>query len=70
MCRCLLYVFTIVLSFSVTALADDTPDSWPAFLGAGASSTNAETLPIKWSPSENVSWLATLPGHGPSSPVV
>ena len=70
MCRCLLYVFTIVLSFSVTALADDTPDSWPAFLGAGASSTNAETLPIKWSPSENVLWRATLPGHGQSSPVV
>lgn len=70
MCRCLLYVLTIVLSFSVTALADNAPHSRQAFLGAGASSTNAETLPIKWSPSENVSWLATLPGHGPSSPVV
>ncbi len=70
MCRCLLYIFTIVLPLSVTALADDKPDSWPAFLGAGASSTNAETLPIKWSPGENVSWRATLPGHGQSSPVV
>lgn len=48
----------------------DTPDSWPAFLGAGASSTDAETLPIKWTPSENVAWRATLPGHGQSSPVV
>ena len=70
MCRCLLSVLTMVLLSFVAAFAGDTQDSWPAFLGAGASFTSPKTLPIKWSPIENVAWRATLPGHGQSSPVV
>lgn len=45
-------------------------DAWPAFLGAGASSAKAEQVPLKWSPTENIAWRASLPGHGQSSPVI
>ncbi len=40
------------------------------FLGAGASSVDPASIPLKWSPTENVAWDASLPGHGQSSPVV
>jgi len=45
-------------------------DSWPAFLGAGAHQNPDTPLPLKWSPTENIAWQTTLPGHGQSSPVV
>ena len=45
-------------------------DSWPAFLGADARQKPVASLPLKWSPTENVAWQATLTGHGQSSPVV
>ncbi len=44
--------------------------AWPGFLGAGATSVDANTIPLTWSPTENVAWDASLPGHGQSSPVV
>lgn len=46
------------------------PDSWPGFRGTGDSVSEAKQLPLKWSPTENVSWTAELPGYGQSSPVV
>lgn len=46
------------------------PDSWPAFLGQGASPINAETIPITWTPTENIAWQAKLPGKGQSSPII
>lgn len=46
------------------------PAVWPGFLGAGASPIVEDSLPLKWSPTENVAWKATLPGHGQSSPVI
>jgi outer membrane protein assembly factor BamB len=47
-----------------------TPDAWPGFLGAGRTPLDANTLPLKWSPTENVAWKATLPGQGQSAPVI
>jgi outer membrane protein assembly factor BamB len=44
--------------------------SWPGFLGAGATPLDAASLPLRWSPTENVAWQAPLPGHGQSSPVI
>lgn len=44
--------------------------SWPGFLGAGATPPDPATLPLRWSPTENVAWQAALPGHGQSSPVI
>jgi len=44
--------------------------AWPAFLGQGATVINAETIPLSWSPKENIAWTAKLPGTGQSSPII
>lgn len=47
------------------------PESvWPAFNGAGASPIDPASVPVKWSPTENVAWKTKLPADGQSSPVV
>lgn len=46
------------------------PESWPAFLGQGASRIDPATIPLTWSPTENIAWQAKLPGKGQSSPVI
>ncbi len=44
---------------------------WPAFLGVGATPIkNPDSIPIRWSPKENIAWKAKLPGQGQSSPVI
>lgn len=61
-----------MLSFVLLAsslLLGDTP-AWPSFLGAGATPVDPASIPLKWSPTENVAWDASLPGHGQSSPVI
>ena len=55
--------------FLLAALATPT-DSWPAFLGQGASPVDPATIPLKWSPNENVAWQAKIPGKGQSSPII
>ncbi|MCS7046072.1 MAG: PQQ-like beta-propeller repeat protein, partial [Gemmataceae bacterium] len=51
--------------------ADPTPtQTWPSFRGGGSSVSTAKNLPLKWSPTENLAWVAPLPGYGQSSPVV
>lgn len=45
-------------------------DTWPAFLGQGATPIAPELIPLTWSPSENIAWTAKLPGKGQSSPVI
>lgn len=46
------------------------PNVWPAFLGQGASPIQADSIPLKWSPTEQIAWSAKLPGKGQSSPVI
>lgn len=46
------------------------PDSWPSFLGQGATNIDPATIPLTWSPTENIAWQAKLPGRGQSSPVI
>ncbi|NNJ25135.1 PQQ-binding-like beta-propeller repeat protein [Alienimonas chondri] len=48
---------------------DAPPSSWPAFLGQGAPEIPPEAIPVEWTP-ESPAWVAELPGHGQSSPVV
>lgn len=46
-------------------------ENWPSFRGpAGDGHTQAKTLPLSWSESENVTWQTPLPGTGWSSPVI
>jgi outer membrane protein assembly factor BamB len=47
-----------------------TPDTWPSFLGAGRTPLDEKTLPLKWSPTQNIAWKTKLPGQGQSSPVI
>ncbi|MFV0446630.1 MAG: hypothetical protein ACK5Q5_23920 [Planctomycetaceae bacterium] len=58
------------LPIVLTVLLGASPDAWPAFLGQGASPIDAATIPLTWSPTENIAWTASLPGKGQSSPVI
>lgn len=58
------------LGLLLAAVAEGPPAAWPGFLGAGADPIAADSLPLSWSPTENVAWKAALPGHGQSSPVI
>jgi outer membrane protein assembly factor BamB len=55
---------------SVTLLASDGQGNWPGFLGGGPVAVAPDSLPLTWSPTENVAWKAPIPGYGQSSPVV
>lgn len=61
---------SLYLALLLAAASGEPPAAWPGFLGAGAGPIAAESLPLSWSPTENVAWKATLPGHGQSSPVI
>ena len=62
------YMFTMIWLLT-SILVTDQP-AWPGFLGAGASQIDPASIPLKWSPTENMAWDASLPGHGQSSPVI
>ncbi len=62
-----------VASLLVLAASPQAPSEnagWPVFLGGAAPSVEAESLPLRWSPTENIAWRAELPGYGQSSPVI
>jgi outer membrane protein assembly factor BamB len=59
----------IALSLVTTASPAD-EIAWPAFLGAGAQGVQAADLPGQWDPEKQTAWVAELPDHGQSSPVV
>jgi outer membrane protein assembly factor BamB len=47
------------------------PSEWPQFRGPGGLGVADESsLPLRWSTTENVSWVVDLPGRGWSSPIV
>ena len=48
----------------------DDPAHWPTFLGQGASYVDPSSIPLAWSPTENIAWKSQLPGKGQSSPVI
>lgn len=46
-------------------------EDWPHWRGPGGSGVSSEqTLPVRWSPSENVAWKAPIAGLGISTPIV
>jgi outer membrane protein assembly factor BamB len=62
-----LLLFTLSVSFSATALADN----WPAWRGPTGNGLSTEkSLPTEWSPTKNVAWKLVLPGSAGASPVV
>lgn len=54
----------------LTIVLGGSPDTWPGFLGQGATVVDPETIPLTWSPTEHVVWTTKLPGKGQSSPVI
>ena len=61
---------TMVLCLALTLVTAEAGANWPGFLGAGAARTTVQSLPLKWTPGENIAWQAALPGDGQSSPIV
>ncbi len=62
-------MLTSVLFICLAVTFEGSPN-WPAFLGSGSQNLSSETLPLTWSPDENILWRAEVTGHGQSSPVV
>ncbi len=70
-----LNLLTALLVFGAVAAAaapnDEAPDNWPQFRGPnGMPVSNHPDLPTSWSTTENVEWVADVPGVGWSSPIV
>ena len=66
-------LITSVLIFAIVALlASPVSADWTRFRGPNGSgiSSDSETLPTKWSATENLKWKIPLPGPGSSSPIV
>jgi outer membrane protein assembly factor BamB len=59
---------TLLILIAVCSSTDAA--SWPGFLGAGASAVDPATIPTEWSPDQGISWTASIPGYGQSSPVI
>jgi outer membrane protein assembly factor BamB len=55
---------------TIFAATGNGEDAWPGFQGPPAEGLRAETLPLTWTPTENVAWIARVPGYGQSSPVI
>jgi outer membrane protein assembly factor BamB len=61
-------VALLATAFCAAAAASD----WPRFRGVNGSGISADkqSLPAKWSDTENLKWKVALPGPGSSSPIV
>jgi outer membrane protein assembly factor BamB len=61
-------MFALLFSFLVATVT--AVETWPSFLGPPSDSLQASQLPLQWTPTTGVQWMAEIPGHGQSSPVV
>ena len=62
---------SIVAVASVAATSPSPEDTWPGFRGHGMSGiAPGNSIPEKWSTTENVRWKVDVPGQGWSSPIV
>lgn len=58
------------IMFSILVIISTAVETWPSFLGPIPSSLRSSNLPLEWTPTDGVQWMAEVPGHGQSSPVV
>ena len=64
-------VLMLVLLVMTATHVSQADDRWPQFRGPGAQGVSDEAgLPTSWSTTENVAWVADIPGLGWSSPIV
>jgi len=62
-------LFVLAICFAVAIVAADTPE-WPQFRGPRSNPVSNGRLPDTWSKTENIEWMAEIPGLGWSSPIV
>ena len=61
----------LLLGVSLSAAAGARADNWPSWRGPNGDGVSREkSIPLKWSPTENIRWKAPLPERGNSSPIV
>jgi outer membrane protein assembly factor BamB len=59
--------FALVIAASTAASAEN----WPQWRGPSANGLSAErNLPVRWSPTENITWKVDLPAWSGSTPIV
>ncbi len=64
-------VFLTATFLSAAASQAASPLNWPQFRGGSAAGVaDHSSLPTRWSATENVAWVAEVPGRGWSSPIV
>ena len=65
-------IFVCLLFVAVCTQSADAQDDWPRFRGANADGVAADDqrLPTTWNKTENVKWVADVPGLGWSCPVI
>jgi len=63
--RPLLLIWLVLAGLSVRA------ENWPQWRGPLFNGSTTETnLPVQWNKTENVAWVAELPGYGGATPIV
>src|SRR5688572_16067591 len=68
--KCAAPLFFCILAVT-SALSSATEPEWPQFRGPNANPViPGGKVPERWSKTENVEWMAEIPGRGWSSPVV
>ena len=60
----------IPILLGLLLFSGDPVGRWPGFLGAGSTPVDANTIPVTWSPTENMAWSRPLVGYGQSSPII
>ena len=62
------HIFIWILALCLTNAVHS--QDWPELLGPGGTARTTDTVPTKWSESENLLWKLDLPGAGSSSPII
>ena len=63
--------FAIILTSLVAASSALSAENWPQWRGPALNGLSAEkNLPVRWSPTENITWKLALPAWSGSTPIV
>src|SRR5678815_3619128 len=61
----------IIFTSLVAASSALSAENWPQWRGPALNGLSAEkNLPVKWSPTENITWKLALPAWSGSTPIV